>query len=219
MWVFGGFLRVIILFATLSFHKMHYFLYLWYLDTCDARAFLDGHVLSQNWHIMGTGAICFASTCLHIFALSFEMWPQSEQWNSDLLTVIILDFISPSRSPDPSAKYPKIKDDNFIYWKLPSFLWFLVLWIFRAFLVGQNLSQSWQMYPLVCRCFASTCSDSLVLNLVCHPQAWHCQTPPHLNICELTASLKALSLSKYISLLHITFSIKLQTMLFYIGKI
>ena len=51
------------------------------------------------------------------------------------------------------------------------------------------MAQNGQLYPWLCTCIASTCSQSRVLYLVVHRQSLHCQTSPSFSIfSEISAS-------------------------------
>ena len=71
---------------------------LWYLETWEASAFLDGHILWQYRHGAGCGAMCLASMCFHMLGFKLASCPHSAHWNSDLPITMILDWICSSMS-------------------------------------------------------------------------------------------------------------------------
>ena len=98
-----------------------------------------------------------------------------------------------------------IKKNATLYYKNcigPESRWYLNLWFFNDFCVGQNLSQMGQLYPLVSTCLASTCSYSLVLYLTVQPQVRHLQTPSNFSIWDSTAVFSSdrinINITKYL---------------------
>ena len=82
---------------------------LWYLETCDCKAFLDGHLLSQKLQNTGWDAICFASICFCMLDLVLDTWPQAVQWYSvSTMTIreLMCSWTSPGVLPTDEKQNP-----------------------------------------------------------------------------------------------------------------
>ena len=112
-------------------------------------------------------------------------------WNgTDFLPWCPLRVIDPEMSLIKIKKNTKSVESNLLSFHV-TFLWYLVLCIFKAFFVEQNFAQYWQEYPEVWTWDASICSHSLALFFVCQLQERHCQPSPVLSMCC------SISLSRY----------------------